>query len=178
MLRWCSSANHLGVSRRGPRFKSSTEHQRFVTIFNHRATHMPTTRRHPQNNTLNRYTSVELATISSPSLIFLTVGTVGFSWPSTVLWWLSCGLLGLLIAVGSDRTATIGYSLIDWPRPETKGDIAVSGIAYNSVLIIGTALAQVIWGVSNSLLLAASTGTFLPFWFLKHIHLLVFLGEE
>lgn len=114
---------------------------------------------------------------TSPTLGSLGVGTVVFSWPSTLLGWFSCGLLGLLIAVGLSRTPTAGYSLVDWPQPETKGDVAVNGIAYNGVLVLGVALAQVLWSVSNSILLAMIMGAILPIWFLKHIDLLAFLDE-
>lgn len=138
---------------------------------------MSIARQGSQGHILNRYTSAELVIITSPCLISLAIGTVVFSWPPTILGWLSCGLFGLLIAIGSGRTSTIGFSLIEWPRPETKGDIAVNAIAYNGVLVLGTALGQVVWSISNSLLLAGGTGMILPLWFLKHIHLLVFLDE-
>ena len=139
---------------------------------------MPTTRSGSQNHVLSRFTSVELVVISSPSLVALTTATVVFTWPSTVLGWLFCGLLGLLVAVTSGRTSAIELSLIEWPRPETKGDVAVNAIAYNGVLIIGTVLGQIVWTVSNSFLLAAVVGAILPFWFLKHIRLLAFLDVE
>jgi hypothetical protein len=87
-------------------------------------------------------------------------------------------LLGLLVAVASGRTSAIKLSLIKWPRPEARGDLAVNAIAYNGVLIIGTVLAQIVWTASNSLLLAAGVGAVLPIWFLKHIQFLVFLDDE
>lgn len=127
---------------------------------------------------LNRHTSLELVTIASPCLIFLVAGTVVLSWPLAVLGWFSCGLLGLLIAVGSGRTSTIGLSLIDWPRPESNGDIVVSALAYNSVLFLGTVIAQVVWEISGNFVLTVGIGLFLPGWFLKHIHFLVFIADE
>ena len=138
---------------------------------------MPTKQRGLRGNTLSRYTSLELAVSTSPTVVSLAVGTMVVSWPFTLLGWLSFGLFGLLVAVGSSRTSTVGHSLVDWPRPETKSDVAVNGIAYNGVLVLGVTLAQVIWSVSNSILLAVITGTILPVWFLKHIYILAFLDE-
>ncbi len=131
-----------------------------------------------QKHVLSRSTSVELVAITSPSLVALATATVVFTWPPTVLGWLLCGLLGLLVAVTSGRTSAIEFSLIEWPRPETKGDIAVNAIAYNGVMIPGTALAQFVWEISNNPLLAAGVGAILPIWFLKHIQLLAFLDVQ
>jgi hypothetical protein len=127
---------------------------------------------------LSRYTSVELVAITSPCLIVLATATVVYNWPSTVLGGFVSGLLGLLVAVASGRTSAVEFSLIKWPRPESKGDLAVNAIAYNGVLIIGTVLGQIVWTASNSLLLAAGVGAVLPVWFLKHIQFLVFLDSE
>ncbi|MDT3436889.1 MULTISPECIES: hypothetical protein [Halobacteriales] len=74
--------------------------------------------------------------------------------------------------------SNINYGLVDWPRPATTVDVAVNGIAYNSVLVLGIGLAQVVWIASDNILLGVAIGAILPSWFLKHIHLLVFLGEE
>ena len=139
---------------------------------------MSTTRPASQKHVLSRSTSVELVIITSPSIVALATATVVFTWPPTVLGWLLCGLLGLLVAITSGRTSAIGFSLVEWPRPETKGDVAVNAIAYNSVVILGTVLGQVVWTVSKSLILAAWIGAILPLWFLKHIQLLVLLDVE
>lgn len=127
---------------------------------------------------LSRYTSVELVAITSPCLIVLATATVVYNWPSTVLGGFVSGLLGLLVAVASGRTSAVKLSLIKWPQPESKSDLAVNAIAYNGVLIIGTVLGQIVWTASNSLLLAAGVGAVLPVWFLKHIQFLVFLDSE
>lgn len=127
---------------------------------------------------LERSTVTELATITSPTTVILVLGVVLFSFPLRLLGWLSCGLLGLLAAVASGRMSNINYGLVDWPRPATTVDVAVNGIAYNSVLVLGIGLAQVVWIASDNILLGVAIGAILPSWFLKHIHLLVFLGEE
>ena len=127
---------------------------------------------------LRRNTVVEIAGTTSPLAICLTVVVVLFPAPVRLLGWFTCGLLGLCTTVGLSRASAVGYSPLEWPRPETNGDLAVNAIAYNGVLILGTILGQVVWSVSTSLLLAGGTSTILPFWFLKHIHLLVFLAEE
>jgi len=127
---------------------------------------------------LSRYTSVEISTLTSPCLFVLAAATVVYSWPPAVLGWFVFGLLGLLVAVASGRTSAVKLSLIKWPQPESKSDLAVNAIAYNGVLIIGTVLGQIVWTASNSLLLAAGVGAVLPVWFLKHIQFLVFLDVE
>ncbi|WP_227262398.1 hypothetical protein [Salarchaeum japonicum] len=127
---------------------------------------------------LSRYTSVEISTLTSPCLFVLAAATVVYSWPPAVLGWFVSGLLGLLVAVASGRTSAVKLSLIKWPQPESKSDLAVNAIAYNGVLIIGTVLGQIVWTASNSLLLAAGVGAVLPVWFLKHIQFLVFLDVE
>jgi hypothetical protein len=127
---------------------------------------------------LEQNTVTELAVITSPTTTALILGVGLFSFPIALLGWLSCGLLGLLVAVTSGRTSNISYSLVDWPRPETTGNVAINGIAYNSVLILGIGLTQVVWIASDNVLLSVGIGAVLPSWFLKHIHLLVFLEEE
>ena len=127
---------------------------------------------------LERSTVTELAVITSPITTILVLGVVFFSFPLILLGWLSCGLLGLLVIMASGRTSNISYSLVNWPRPETIGDVAINGTAYNSVLVLGISLAQVVWIASDKILLGVGIGAILPCWFLKHIHLLVFLGEE
>jgi len=139
---------------------------------------MSTTRPASQKHVLSRSTPVELVAITSPSLVAIAIATAVFTWPPTILGWFICGSLGLLIAVTSGRTSAIKFSLIEWPRPETNGDVAVNAIAYNGVLIIGTALDQILWTASNSLLLTVGVGAILPLWFLKHIRLVAFLDEE
>jgi len=139
---------------------------------------MATAQQGTEEHILTRYASVEIGTITSPCLIVLATATVVYNWPPAVLGWFVSGLLGLLIAVVSGRTSAIRPSLIKWPRAESRGDLAVNAIAYNGVLIIGTVLGQIVWTVSNSLLLAAGVGAVLPVWFLKHIQFLVFLDGE
>ncbi|MDT3437660.1 hypothetical protein [Haloarcula sp. 1CSR25-25] len=139
---------------------------------------MATAQQGTEGNILTRYTAVEIGTSTSPYLVVLAIASVVYSWPLTVLGWCVSGLLGLLVAVASGRTSAIKLSLIKWPRPEARGDLAVNAIAYNGVLIIGTVLAQIVWTASNSLLLAAGVGAVLPIWFLKHIQFLVFLDDE
>ena len=139
---------------------------------------MPFSQRIREGASLRRNTVVELAGTTSPLTICLAVVVVLFPAPVTLLGWFACGLLGLCTTVGLSRTSEVGFSLIEWPRAETNGDLAVNAIAYNGVLILGTILGQVVWSVSTGLLLAVGTSTILPFWFLKHIHLLVFLAEE
>ena len=139
---------------------------------------MATAQQGTEEHILTRYTSVEIGTITSPCLIVLAAATVVYSWPPAVLGWFVSGLLGLLVAIASGRTSAVKLSLIKWPRPESKGDLAVNAIAYNGVLIIGTVLGQIVWTASNSLPLAAVVGAVLPVWFLKHIQFLVFLDGE
>lgn len=139
---------------------------------------MTTTGPDSQKYALSRSTPVELVTITSPTLVSLATATVVLTWPPTVLGWILCGLLGLLVAITSGRTSAIEFALIEWPCPETKGDVVVYAIAYNGVLLIGTLLGQMVWTVSNSLSLTAGVGAILPVWFLKHIQLLVFLDRE
>jgi hypothetical protein len=88
------------------------------------------------------------------------------------------GSLGLLVAIASGRRQSSKFSLIEWPRPDQESDVIVNGIAYNSVLILGSVLGQIAWTVSNSFLLTAGIGAILPFWFLKHIRLLAFPDVE
>lgn len=128
-------------------------------------------------NVLQRHTAVELVAISGPSLVGFTLGVLVLSWPSAVLGWALCGLLGLFIAVGSGRTSVVEYSLIEWPRSTTTQDIAVNAIAYNGVLVLGTLLVQFVFAASDSITIAAFAATVLPFWFLKHIRLFVYLDE-
>ncbi|MXR43074.1 hypothetical protein GRX01_17225 [Halobaculum sp. WSA2] len=127
---------------------------------------------------LTRYSAVEIGTITSPCLTILATATVVYGWPLTVLGWFVSGLFGLLVAVASDRTSVVEFSLIKWPQPESRGELAVNAIAYNGVLILGTVLGQIAWTVSTSLLLAAGVGAVLPVWFLKHIQFIVFLDDE
>lgn len=116
--------------------------------------------------------------ITSPCLIGLVTVTVAYDWPPVVLGWFGLGVLGLVVAVASDRTATTEFSLITWPRAGSRDDLVVSAIAYNAVLIIGTVLGQVAWIASQSPPLAAGVGAILPVWFLKHIRFLVFLDDD
>ena len=139
---------------------------------------MATAQQGTEGHILTRFTAAEIGTITSPCLIVLATTTVVYSWPPAVLGWFVSGLLGLLVAVASGRTSAIKPSLIKWPRPESRGDLAVNAIAYNGVLMIGTVLGQIMWTASNSLLLAAGIGAVLPVWFLKHIQFLVFLDGE
>jgi len=108
----------------------------------------------------------------------LVLGVSLFSLPIVLLGWFGSGLAGLIIALSASRTSKSDYSLVQWPRPQTPGDILINGIAYNSVVLLGTVLAQVVWLASNSPLFGVGIGVILPLWFLKHIHLLVFLGES
>jgi hypothetical protein len=139
---------------------------------------MATAQGETEEHILTQYVSVEICAITSPCLIVLATATIVYSWPPAVLGWFVSGLLGLLVAVASGRKSAVKPSLIKWPRPESRGDLAVNAIAYNGVLIIGTVLGQIVWTVSNSLLLAAGVGAVLPVWFLKHIQFLVFLDGE
>jgi hypothetical protein len=139
---------------------------------------MATAQEETEEHILTRYVSVEICAITSPCLIVLATATVVYSWRPAVLGWFVSGLLGLLVAVASGRTSAIKPSLIKWPRPESRGDLAVNAIAYNGVLIISTVLGQIVWTAANSLLLAAVVGAVLPVWFLKHIQFLVFLNSE
>jgi hypothetical protein len=139
---------------------------------------MATAQQETKEHILIRYASVEVGTLTSPCVIVLVTATVVYSWPPAVLGWFVSGLLGLIIAVASGRMSTVEFSLIEWPCPESRADVAVNGIAYNGVLIIGTVLGQTVWTASNSPLLAAGVGAVLPVWFLKHIQFLVFPDGE
>ena len=139
---------------------------------------MPFSQRIREEISLRRNTVVELAVTTSPLAICLAVVVVLFPASVRLLGWFACGLLGLYTTVGLSRTSAVGFSPLEWPRPETNGDLAVNAIAYNGVLILGTVLGQIVWSVSTGPLLAVGTSTILPFWFLKHIHLLMFLADE
>ena len=128
-----------------------------------------------RRNMLKRYTPLEVTALASPSLVSLVYGVWIFSWPRTLLVWSVCGLVVLVLAVVSGRTSAIAYSLLEWPRPEIKSDVAASMVAYNGVLTLSIVLGQIAWNVSNNLLLATGIGALTPLWFLKHLRLLVFL---
>ncbi len=127
---------------------------------------------------LARCTVVELVAITFPLGASLVLGVSLFSLPIALLGWFGSGLAGLMVALSASRTSKSDYSLVQWPRPQTMGDILINGIAYNSVVLLGTILAQVVWLASKSTLLGVGIGVILPLWFLKHVHLLVFLGES
>lgn len=123
---------------------------------------------------LQRRTVVELTGLASPCLLALFGATAVFSWPWTVPLWTLSGWVGLVIVLGNDRRATTGYEFIGWPGPETTDDVAMSIIAYNSVLSLGTLLGHVLWQAAESLVLAGAVSLLLPAWLLKHLHFLLF----
>lgn len=139
---------------------------------------MTTTQQETEEHIMTRSTFVEIGAITSPCVGVLATVTVVYGWPPTVLGWFVSGVFGLFIAVPLGRTPAGKLSLLSWPRPEARDDVAVNVIAYNGVLIIGTVLGQIVWAISNSLLLAAAVGAVLPVWFLKHIQFLVLLDAE
>lgn len=135
-------------------------------------------------NSLSRWQTVfqqntvlELIVVTLPTSSGLALGRLIFSVPMTLFSWFVTGMFVLIIVVASGRTSTIDYSLVKWPRPETVGDLIINGIAYDSVLVLGVGLAQMVWIASDNVLLSGGIAAILPIWFLKHIRLLVFLGE-
>lgn len=105
---------------------------------------MASTQHDVRRDVLGRYTALEVAVLTSPSLISLMGGVWFFSWPRTLFVWFTCGLVVLVLAVISGRTPAIAYSLLEWPRSETKADIATSMIAYNGVLVLSIVLGQIV----------------------------------
>jgi hypothetical protein len=123
------------------------------------------------------FTAIEIVGTVLPVLLLIIVSTILFSWPPTVLAWFSCGVGGLILVIWTGRAPTISVTVLDWPRPESGADIVINAIAYNGVLVLGTVIAEIVWQVSTTVLLAALVGVFLPFWFLKHIQFIAFMDS-
>jgi hypothetical protein len=116
--------------------------------------------------------------VTTPGLFLLGAGAVFLSWPPTLFGWFSCGLVAILGTRFIDQSSVLDASIVVWPRPETRADFAVNAIAYNGVLVISTALSQLVWDLSRELAFAAVAAGFLPLWFLEHLSFLAFFGES
>jgi len=127
---------------------------------------------------LSQSTVAEIVTTVLPCALILIGSTISFSLPLTMIGWFTCGVGGLVLTIGLSRANVLPSSILDWPQPQSGADIAVSAIAYNGVIVLGTVLAEFVWQVTSTILFAVPVGILLPLWFLKHIKFIAFIDSE
>ena len=125
-----------------------------------------------------RNTVVEVLVTTVPASLLILAGTIQLASLWRIFGLFLWGIVWLTVAIWTERSGGVPVDVVEWPRPGTRVDVLVTVIGYDSVLLLGTVVAQLAWEASGSLAIALVVSGVLPIWFLKHVHFLVFLDEE
>ena len=118
--------------------------------------------------------SVEVGLFATPVVAITLVGA--FTWRPTVLWFAVGGWAGLSLGLGESR-ATEGITIVRWPYPSSTLDKVTTIIGYNGVLGLGILVSTIAWLAPRWFIIGMIVSFFLPLWLLKHIRVILALGE-